>query len=74
MGDESHAGDSLAARSGGEPAIDIAKLVYMGVLEPQLIQLRRQLRPQQFLLGRGGDGVGAGVGLGVKGDILQKAV
>lgn len=74
MGDEPDPGQSLLTGGGGEPAVDIAELVHMGILKSYLGQLRRQLRAQQLLLGGGGYGIGAGIGLGVEGDVFQKTV
>ena len=35
VGNEAHAGDALTAGGGGEPAVDIAKLIHVGVVKAQ---------------------------------------
>ena len=74
MGNEPHAGDALAPGGGGEPAVHIAVLVHMGVVQAQLRQLLGQSGPQDLLLGGGGGGSGVHGGLGVVAHVPQKAV
>ena len=72
VGDEPHAGDTLTARGGREPAVNIAVLVHLCPVEPDLGELLRQRRPQKLLLGGGGYRVRVLCGLCIKGDIPQK--
>ena len=73
VGDKAHAGDALTARSGGQPGVDVAVFVHVGVVQTHLTQFRGQGLPQYLLLFGGGSGLAVFVRLSVVGNILQKA-
>ena len=74
VGDQPHAGKPLTAGGCGKSGVDIAILIHAGVPETQAVQLGGQEAAQLQLLGGGGAGLRALVGLGVKGDIFQKTI
>ena len=57
VGNEAHTGDALTARSGGQPAVDVAILVHVSVVQTHLTQFRGQGFPQYLLLFGGGSGL-----------------
>ena len=65
--------DDRALHGAGDGAVDVAVLVHPGVGHADGLQILHNGRAQQLLLQRGGTGFAVLIGLGVEGDVVQKA-